>query len=233
MTDDRFKRNEILIGEKGQKLLKNCRVAVFGIGGVGGYAAEALARSGIGKLDLIDKDTVDITNLNRQIVALESTVGQFKTEVMRRRISDINPECEVKTYNIFYLPETADEFDFNDYDYIVDAVDNVTAKIELCLRANECGTPIISSMGTGNKLCPELLRIDDIYKTTDCPLARVMRKELRARAVKELKVVYSTEKSDAHFDENGALVTSSMVFVPASAGLLIASEVVRDLLKKE
>ncbi len=207
--------------------LAGARVAVFGIGGVGGYVAEALARSGIGALDLIDSDTVSRTNLNRQIIALQSTVGREKTEVMRERILDINPDCRVEVHNCFYLPETKDQFDFGAYSYVVDAVDTVTAKLQLVLQAKECGVPVISSMGAGNKLHPELFEVADIYKTSVCPLARVMRRELKKRGVKELKVVYSKEPPVPPQQESG--VPGSVAFVPPAAGLILAAEVVRDL----
>lgn len=229
--DEQFARNIALIGKDKQERLKNSRVAVFGLGGVGGHTVEALARCGVGELDLIDKDRVDITNLNRQIIALHSTVGIEKTEVMKNRVLDINPNCKVNTYSMFFLPETADRFDFSVYDYIVDAVDNVTAKITLCQKAAEAGVPIISCMGTGNKLDPQKLCVADIYKTTVCPLARVMRRELKNKGIRSLKVVYSTEQTQTRFDANGTPLISSISFVPSVAGLLMASEVVRDLTK--
>lgn len=190
---ERFIRTEMLLGSEGMEQLKKSRVAIFGIGGVGGYVAEALARSGVGAFELIDNDTVAPSNLNRQIIALESSIGRYKTEVMKERIAQINPEAEVRTRECFFLPENADMFDFSDYDYVVDAIDTVTAKIELVMRAQAAGTPIICSMGTGNKLNPSMLQVADIYKTKVCPLAKVMRKELKARGVKHLKVVYSEE----------------------------------------
>ncbi len=229
--DEQFVRNVALIGKDKQDRLKNSRVAVFGLGGVGGHTVEALARCGVGQLDLIDKDRVDVTNINRQIIALHSTVGIEKTEVMKNRVLDINPDCKVNAYTMFFLPETADRFDFSRYDYIVDAVDNVTAKITLCQKAAEVGVPIISCMGTGNKLDPQKLCVADIYKTTVCPLARVMRRELKNRGIKSLKVVYSTEETQTRFDDNGAPIISSISFVPSVAGLLMAAEVVRDLTK--
>ena len=192
--EEQFARTELLLGSGGIARLKRARVAVFGIGGVGGYAAEALARSGVGELDLIDDDRVCLSNLNRQIIALHSTVGRLKTEVMRERILDINPEAVVHVSNCFFLPENAGEFPFEKYDYIVDAVDTVTAKLELVLRAQMAGRPIISCMGTGNKLDPTCLRVADIYETKVCPLARVMRCELKKRGVKQLRVVYSEER---------------------------------------
>ncbi|MDE7299099.1 MAG: tRNA threonylcarbamoyladenosine dehydratase [Lachnospiraceae bacterium] len=192
--EEQFARTELLLGSEGIERLRRVRVAVFGIGGVGGYAAEALARSGVGELDLIDDDRVCLSNLNRQIIALHSTVGRLKTEVMRERILDINPEAVVHVHNCFFLPENAGEFPFEKYDYIVDAVDTVTAKLELVLRAQAAGRPIISCMGTGNKLDPTRLRAADIYETKVCPLARVMRSELKKRGVKQLRVVYSEEQ---------------------------------------
>lgn len=230
METNQFARNLVLIGQEKQSKLAGSRVAVFGLGGVGGHAAEALARCGIGALDLIDKDRVDITNLNRQIVALHSTVGQYKAAVMQRRVLDIHPACRVQAFPVFFLPETADQFDFSAYDYIVDAVDNVTAKLVLCEKAAAAGTPIISSMGMGNRLAPELLQVADIYETSVCPLARVMRRELKKRGIPALKVVYSTEVAESRFDADGNPIVSSMAFVPAAAGLLLASAVVRDLL---
>lgn len=225
---DRFARTELLLGREAMERLKNARVAVFGIGGVGGHAAEALARSGVGKLDLIDSDRVSESNLNRQITALESTVGRYKTEVMKERILDINSEAEVRVHNCFYLPETAGDFCFSDYDYVVDAIDTVTGKIQLVLQAQEAGTPVISSMGAGNKLDPTAFRAADIYETSVCPLARVMRRELRARGVKSLKVVYSEEKARKPLGE-GQRVPGSTAFVPAVAGLILAGEVIKDL----
>ena len=190
---DRFSRTEMLLGSDAMEKLRNARVAVFGLGGVGGYIVEALARSGVGALDIIDNDTVSITNLNRQIVAVEGTVGMPKTEAAKMRIMQINPDCKVTAYNTFYMPENSSDFDFTKYDYIADAIDTVTAKIELVMNANKCGTPIICSMGTGNKLNPAELEVADIYKTSVCPLARIMRYELKRRGIKKLKVVYSKE----------------------------------------
>lgn len=229
MCANQFARNLALIGPEKQAILARSRVAVFGLGGVGGHAAEALARCGIGALDLIDKDVVEPTNLNRQIVALHSTLGQPKAEVMRRRIQDINPACRVQAFSVFFLPETADQFDFCVYDYIVDAVDNVTAKLALCEKAAAANRPIISCMGMGNRLAPEQLCIADIYETSVCPLARVMRRELKKRGIPALKVIYSKEEAQARFDTDGKPIISSMAFVPAAAGLLMASAVVRDL----
>ncbi len=234
--DERFSRTERLVGAEGMDKLRNACVAVFGVGGVGSYIAEGLARSGVGSIHLIDSDDVDITNLNRQIEALSDTVGKPKVEAMKQRILLINPECNVTVHDCFFLPENSDSFDFTEYDYIADAVDTVTAKIELVLKAQQSGTPIISSMGTGNKLCPAMLEVADIYKTSVCPLARVMRQELKKRGVKKLKVVYSTEQpiqALAPDEENPhrRSVPASAVFVPATAGLIIASEIVKDILK--
>lgn len=223
---DRFHRTELVIGKEGVEKLKNSRVAVFGLGGVGGYVCEALVRSGVGHFDLIDKDSVDLTNLNRQIIAVESTVGRMKTDVMEERMKSINPEVDINLRPVFFLPENSDDFDFTEYDYVVDAVDTVTAKIEIIMKATEAGVPVISSMGTGNKLDPGRLMVTDIYKTSVCPLARVMRRELKARGVKKLKVVYSDELPV----KPGTEYPGSTAFVPAAAGLMIASEVVRDLI---
>ena len=228
-----FSRTALLLGEEKLNRLKNSTVAVFGVGGVGGYVAEGLARSGIGHIVLVDKDVVSVTNLNRQVIALHSTIGMQKTEVMEKRIKDINPNTVVEVKNCFYLPETSSEFDFSKYDYVVDAIDTVTGKIELVMNANSCGTPIISSMGTGNKLDPTAFEVSDIYKTSVCPLARVMRYELKKRGVKKLKVVYSKEKpivpdENVQCDKAGKNV-GSIAFVPSVAGLIIASEVVKDL----
>ena len=230
-----FSRFELLIGEESLTKLKNARVAIFGVGGVGGYVCEALVRSGIGSFDLIDNDTVSLTNLNRQILALHSNIGKDKVEVMKERMLDINPEADIRIWNSFFLPENADEFPFSEYDYVVDAVDTVTAKIELILQAQAHGVPVISSMGTGNKLNPSMLQVADIYDTKICPLAKVMRHELRKRGVPALKVVYSEEIpiTPAPSGEQTAkrAVPGSTAFVPPSAGLLIASEVVKDLIK--
>ena len=225
--DGLFSRTEALLGTDALEKLKNARIAVFGVGGVGGYTAEALARCGVGCIDIIDKDTIGITNINRQIYALNSTVGRFKTDVAKARMLDINPDITVNTYKTFYLPENADDFDLSFYDYVVDAVDTVTAKLELAQRAEKCGTPIISSMGTGNKVCPELFEVADIYDTSVCPLAKVMRCELRKRGVKKLKVVYSKETPK----NDGRRTPMSCSFVPGVAGLIIAGEVVKDICK--
>ena len=227
MTAEQFSRTELLLGEEAMEILKNARVAVFGIGGVGGYVVEALARSGVGALDLTDKDRVCLSNLNRQIIATHKSIGKYKTEVMRERILDINPEAEVRTHECFYLPETKGEFDFSSYSYVVDAVDTVTAKLSLAEEAKAAGVPIISSMGAGNKLNPFLFETADIYETSVCPLARVMRRELRKRGIDHLKVVYSKEAPLRPLREADG--PGSTAFVPSVAGLLIASEVIRDL----
>ena len=246
---NQFSRTELLLGKEAMDKLQNSRVAVFGIGGVGGYVCEALVRSGIGAFDLIDDDKVCLTNLNRQIIATRRTVGQYKTEVMRDRILEINPKAEVIIHNCFYLPENADDFDFSEYDYVVDAVDTVTAKLELIMRAKESGTPVISSMGAGNKLDASAFRVADIYKTKVCPLAKVMRRELKKRGVKKLKVVYSEEQPIRPVEDMAISCRShcicppgakhkcterrdipgSVAFVPSVVGLIIAGEVVKDL----
>lgn len=218
-------RTALLIGESGIEILGRARVAIFGIGGVGGYAAEALARAGVGTLDLIDKDVVDETNLNRQIIALHNTIGMDKVAVMASRISLINPDIVINPHKIFYLPENAASFDLSVYDYIVDAIDNVTAKLELAYRAKEAGTPLISSMGTGNKLDATGFKITDISQTSGCPLAKVMRKELKAKGIEHLKVVYSNAIPSKNRPPG------SISFVPPIAGLLMAGEVIRDILK--
>ena len=227
-------RTALLLGEEGVHRLEKSRVAVFGIGGVGGYVAEALARSGVGSLDLIDKDDVSLSNINRQILALHSTVGRLKVDVMKERILDINPEAQVHTYPCFFLPDTAGDFDFSQYDYVVDAVDTVSAKIALILKAKEAGVPVISSMGAGNKLDPSRFEVADIYETSVCPLARVMRRELKKRGVDRLKVVYSREEARMPLEirkdkESGKITPGSLAFVPSAAGLLLAAEVVMDL----
>ena len=230
-----FSRTELLLGRDKMEKLKNSRVAVFGIGGVGGYTAEALVRSGIGTIDLIDNDTVSITNINRQIYATHKTVGQYKVDVARERILDINPEININTYKIFYMPDTAEQFDFTNYDYIVDAIDTVTGKIELIMRANKANTPIISSMGAGNKLDAAAFEVADIYETSVCPLARAMRGELKKRGIKKLKVVYSKEKpitpiGEAEEETVRRSLPGSVAFVPSVAGLIIAGEVIKDLI---
>ena len=232
-------RTEWLLGKLAMERLRCARVAVFGIGGVGGYTAEALARSGVGKLDLVDRDVVSPSNLNRQIIALHSTIGRSKVEVMRERILDINPEAQVRAWQLFYLPETAGQFDLRQYDYIVDAVDTVTAKLELAVRAQEAGVPLISCMGAGNKLDPTGFRVADIEETFGCPLARVMRRELRKRGIPRLKVVFSPEPPrkpqvepeaiGSQKDEEGRHSPGSIAFVPSVAGLVAAGAVIRDL----
>ncbi len=233
---DQFSRTRILFGSKAMGKLARSRVAVFGIGGVGGYAVEALARSGVGALDLIDSDKVALTNLNRQIIALHNTIGQYKVDVAAERIQAINPDCIVRTYKTFYLPENSAEFDFSQYDYVVDAIDTVAGKIGLIEAANVAGVPIISAMGAGNKLDPTAFEVTDIYKTSVCPLAHVMRKELKKRGIKKLKVVYSKEKplsplTDEETDKTAKRVTpGSTSFVPPVVGLIIAGEVIKDLI---
>ncbi|MGN1187087.1 MAG: ThiF family adenylyltransferase [Lachnospiraceae bacterium] len=228
-----FSRTELLLGSEAIDKLNNSRVAVFGVGGVGGYVCEALVRSGVGAFDLIDNDRVSLTNINRQIIATHKTIGRYKTEVMMERMSDINPDVKVRVHNCFFLPENADDFPFEEYDYVVDAVDTVTAKIALVMKAQEKNVPIISSMGAGNKLDASAFRVSDIYKTKVCPLAKVMRRELKKRGVKKLKVVYSEEipMTPAPSEECTEKRTTpgSVAFVPSVAGLIIAGEVVKDL----
>lgn len=249
---NQFSRTELLFGKDNMELLARCRVAVFGIGGVGGYAVEALARSGIGTLDLIDDDRICLTNLNRQIFATRSTVGKYKVDAAEARIHDICPETKVNTYKCFYTPETASQFDFTQYDYVIDAIDTVTGKIEIITRTKEAGVPVISAMGAGNKLDPTAFRVADIYETNVCPLARVMRYELRKRGIKDVKVVYSEEKPIRPAEDmeiscrNHCIcppgterkctvrrdIPGSNAFVPSVAGLIIAGEVVKDLITK-
>lgn len=229
-----FERTELLVGADSLVKIQKSRVAVFGIGGVGGYTAEALARAGVGQLDLVDKDTVSESNINRQIIALHSTVGMPKVQVMKRRILDIHPGAIVHTFECFFLPETAAQFDFSAYNYVIDAVDTVTAKIEIIRCAKAAGVPVISCMGTGNKLNPLAFRIADISETHTCPLARVMRRELSKRGVSGVKVLYSEEqpvKTGCIDEETGKPVPGSVPFVPGVAGLVIASEVIKDLIK--
>lgn len=235
MTES-WKRTAMLLGEDAVQKLQNARVAVFGLGGVGGYVVEALARSGIGALDLIDNDSIGLSNLNRQILATHATLGLPKTEAAKARVLDINPRCTVTTYEVFYTPETADQFDFTKYDYIVDAIDTVTGKLCLAERAVAANVPIISSMGTGNKLDPSAFQVADIAKTSMCPLARVMRRELGKRGIKHMKVVYSQEEAmepkgwEEEARELGKRqIPGSVSFVPGAAGLLLAGEVIRDL----
>ena len=233
---EQFLRTEMLLGSEALTRLQSAQVAVFGLGGVGGYVVEALARSGVGSLDLIDSDTVSVSNLNRQILATHSTVGMLKVDAARNRVLDINPACNVKTWPVFYTPDTADAFDFTQYDYSVDAIDTVTGKLALVERAKAAGTPIICCMGTGNKLDASAFQVADISKTTMCPLARVMRKELTKRGIRHLKVVYSQEEAltPTGWEEEAAAlgkrqIPGSVAFVPGAAGLLLAGEVVRDL----
>jgi len=248
---NQFSRTQLLIGEEGINRLSQARVAVFGIGGVGGYTVEALARSGVGTFDLVDDDKVCLTNLNRQIIATRSTVGQYKVDVAKQRILDINPDAVVNIYKTFYGPQTAGEFDFSSFDYVVDAIDTVSGKIELVMQANQAGVPIISCMGAGNKMDASAFQVADIYKTSVCPLARVMRHELKKRRVKKLKVVYSKELPITPIEDMAIScrthcicpagtarkctqrrqVPGSNAFVPAAAGLILAGEVVKDLSK--
>lgn len=230
-----FSRTEMLIGDVALAKLRNSRVAVFGIGGVGGYVAEALVRSGLGNIDLIDNDTVSESNINRQIIALHSSIGKMKTQVMSERLLDINPDLKIRIHNKFVLPENIDEFDFSEYDYVVDAIDTVSGKLAIIEKAYFLGKPVISSMGTGNKLEPTKFEITDINKTSVCPLARVMRYELKKRGVKKLKVLYSKEEpikpTVQETTEKGKAVPGSISFVPSVAGLIIASQVIEDLIK--
>ncbi len=226
---EQFMRTKLLIGEAALEKLQNARVIVFGVGGVGGHVVEALARSGVGTIDIVDHDTVDITNINRQLVATQKTIGKYKVDILEERIHDINPDCVVKVHKCFYLPETADQFDFKEYDYVVDAVDTVTAKIQIILEAKEAGVPVISSMGAGNKLNPGSFRVADIYQTSVDPLAKVMRKELKKRHVNKCKVVYSREKPRKPLTEEPVRFPASIAFVPPVVGMMIAAEVVQDL----
>ena len=236
--NEQFIRTRMLLGDEAMERLQKARVAVFGLGGVGGYTVEALARAGIGQLDLIDSDSISISNINRQILATHSTVGMDKTEAAKRRVLDINPDCIVRVHNVFYTPETADRFDFTQYDYIVDAIDTVTGKLQLVERAYAVGTPIICSMGTGNKLDPAAFMVSDISKTSMCPLARIIRKELKKRGINHLKVVYSQEEALTPEVDPEELartgkrqIPGSVAFVPGAAGLILAGEVVKDLIK--
>lgn len=252
---DQFSRTELLVGEEGVEKLRNAKVAVFGVGGVGGFVCEALARAGIGSFDLFDDDLVSESNINRQIIALHSTIGQRKTEVMKNRIEDINPDAEVVAHNCFYLPANADEFPLGRYDYVVDAVDTVAAKLEIIVRADKAGVPVISAMGAGNKLDAGAFKVSDIYDTTICPLARVMRKELKKRGITKLKVVYSeetplvpkkdfnAEKADDNPEEAAGnsveaaghkkrSTPGSISYAPAICGLMIAAEVIKELIEK-
>ena len=235
---EEFVRTAMLLGEEAIDKLQKARVAVFGVGGVGGYTVEALARCGVGALDLIDSDTVSRSNINRQILATHSTVGMLKVDAAKERVLDINPECVVTTWPIFYLPETAEQFDFTQYDYIVDCIDTVTGKLQLVERAVAAGTPIICSMGTGNKLDPSAFLVADIAKTSMCPLARIMRKELKKRGIDHIKVVYSQEEAltpavdEEELKRTGKRqIPGSVAFVPGAAGLVLAGEVIRDLIR--
>ena len=238
-----FSRTELLIGQAALEKLQNSRVAIFGVGGVVGYVCEALVRSGVGHFDLIDNDTVSLTNINRQIIALHSTIGKLKVDVMKERMLDINPDVDVSVHPCFYLPETADQFDFSNYDYVVDAIDTVTGKIEIIVQADAHQVPVISSMGAGNKLNPAMMEVSDIYKTSVCPLARVKRRELKKRHIKHCKVVYSKEKAiqpsqaslekyvaDSEENFTKKSIPGSTAFVPSVAGLILASEVIKDLI---
>ena len=246
---NQFSRTQLLLGQDGMDRLANARVAVFGVGGVGGFTVEALARSGVGTIDLIDDDKVCLTNINRQIIALRSTVGKYKVDVAAERLRDINQNIQVNTYQTFYMPDTAHQFDFSQYDYVVDAIDTITGKLELVMQAHKAGTPIICSMGAGNKLDPTAFRVADIYKTSVDPLARVMRHELRKRGIKKLKVVYSEEPPMRPVDDMASScrtncicppgaarkcterrdIPGSNAFVPSVVGLIIAGEVIKDL----
>ena len=246
---DQFSRTQLIFGKEAMDKLKGARVAVFGVGGVGGYTVEALARSGVGAIDIIDDDKVCLTNINRQIIATRKTVGKYKVDVAKERVEEINPDCKVTAFKTFYMPETADQFDFTQYDYVVDAIDTVTGKIALIENAKKAGTPIISSMGAGNKVDPTAFEVTDIYKTSVCPLARVMRYELKRRGIKKLKVVYSKEKPIPPVDDmdiscrqhcicppgterkctQRRQVPGSTAFVPSVAGLIIAGEVIKDI----
>ncbi len=227
--DERFIRTKLLIGSEKLDILRTKHVAVFGVGGVGGYVCEALVRCGIGRFTIVDRDTVNESNINRQIIALTSTVGRAKVDVMKERMCDINPDVYIEACEVFYLPQNASEFDFTKYDYVVDAVDTVTAKLQIITAAKEANVPVISSMGAGNKLDPSLFRIADISKTSVCPLAKVMRRELKNRGLKDVKCVYSTE--EAIKPEGNEI--GSIAFVPSVAGLLIASEVIKDLIEQD
>ena len=247
---NQFSRTQLLVGQDGMEKLKGSRVAVFGIGGVGGYAVEALARSGVGALDLIDDDRVCLTNINRQIIATRKSVGKHKVDVAMERIMDINPDCVVRTYKTFYMPDTSDQFDFKEYDYVIDAIDTVTGKLELIMQAKACGTPIISSMGAGNKMDPTAFEVADLYETSICPLAKVMRRECRKRGIEKLKVVYSKEQPVRPLEDMSIScrqhcicppgaerkcterrdIPGSTAFVPSVVGLIIAGEVIKDLI---
>ena len=241
---EQFSRTELLLGQEGLKKLGKAHVAVFGVGGVGGYAVEALARSGIGAIDLIDDDRVCPSNINRQIIATHKTVGEYKVDVAKERILEINPDCKVRAFKTFYMPDTASQFNFYEYDYVIDAIDTVTGKLELIMQAKQAGTPVISSMGAGNKLDPTAFEVADIYKTSVCPLAKVMRRECKKRGIKSLKVVYSKEEPVSIDPDKVPLeepagnhsqrrsVPGSVAFVPSVVGLIIAGEVIKDIIKE-
>ena len=233
-VSEEFSRTAYLYGEDAIEKLNKSRVAVFGVGGVGGYVCEALARAGVGQIDIFDRDTVSASNINRQIIALHSTVGRSKVEVMKERILDINPQCKVNAHHVFYMPDNADDYDLSNYDYIADAVDTVTAKIAIIERAYVNGVPVISAMGAGNKTDPTAFEVADINKTSVCPLARVIRRELKARRIPHLKVVYSKEeprKSGIIDEESGKSVPGSLPFVPSVMGLIMAGEIIKDIVK--
>lgn len=234
MEENQFERTALLLGKASVERLARKRVAVFGVGGVGGFVCEGLVRAGVGAIDIVDKDIVAISNINRQLIALHSTVGKNKVDVLEERLKDINKNLIIKKYKCFFLPETSETFDFREYDYVVDAIDTVTGKIELILKAKEAGVPIISAMGAGNKLDPTAFQVSDIYKTSVCPLARVMRRELKKRGVEKLKVVYSKEEPiKPQFEEGEEVVPGSVSFVPPALGLIIAGEIVKDLIRVE
>ena len=242
---EQFSRTELLLGQEGLKKLGKAHVAVFGVGGVGGYAVEALARSGIGAIDLIDDDRVCPSNINRQIIATHKTVGEYKVDVAKERILEINPDCKVRAFKTFFMPDTASQFNFYEYDYVIDAIDTVTGKLELIMQAKQAGTPVISSMGAGNKLDPTAFEVADIYKTSVCPLAKVMRRECKKRGIKSLKVVYSKEEPVSIDPDKVPLeepagnhsqrrsVPGSVAFVPSVVGLIIAGEVIKDIIKEQ
>lgn len=237
MSDSQFLRSEMLLGENSSKILSESKIILFGLGGVGSYTAEALARAGVGEITIVDSDTVSFSNLNRQLCALHSTLGLAKTEVVKKRINDINPACKVNAVQKFYLPENSDEFSLSDYDYIADAIDTVSAKIDLAEKAQQLNIPIISCMGTGNKFDPSQFRISDISKTSGCPLCRVMRRELKKRNINKLNVVWSPEKPAkpaATNEESGKRQTpGSLPFVPGAAGLIMAGKIITDLINKD
>ena len=232
---EEFSRTAYVFGDGSIEKLNKAKVAVFGVGGVGGYICEALARAGVGEIDIFDRDSVSLSNINRQIIALHSTVGRAKVDVMKERMQDINPNCKVNAYNVFYLPENADDFDLSRYDYIADAVDTVSAKLEIAERAYKKGIPVISAMGAGNKTDPTMFEVADIANTSVCPLARVMRRELKARGVKKYKVVYSKEepkKNNAFDSESGKAIPGSLPYVPSAMGLIMAGEIIKEIIEK-